>query len=385
MSARPFRDDWRRAKSRAFDLKGNSTAGRVVAVDLWGSERRIYANANFSIYSRQTCNAKCHFCVEELRPASRGRALEVQRVVESDDAVYFANLDAALSALRPLDPSVSITGGEPSKDARLPRILATARRLDARKLTVTTNGSGLLDRHDGAALIDHVVGHGVRHLNISRAHWDSHENARLMVLKDGLTVDELRAVVARAREGGTRVRLSCVLLAGRVDSVDGIVDYLEFARSIGVDNVIFRQLMKIDPATVVDNHVVKYSERFRTRLEPLLDALSADSRFSFERQIIGYYYYVEVFRYGGIDVVFEEADLAQLEVVKRAEPALIHELIFHPNAKLCSTWQPWDGVLGPSPAPSVREPDQTAIASAAKQPGAPQGAGLLRRAPPSSQ
>lgn len=47
MSTRPFRDDWRRAKSRAFDLAGNSTAGRVVAVDLWGSERQIYANANF--------------------------------------------------------------------------------------------------------------------------------------------------------------------------------------------------------------------------------------------------------------------------------------------------------------------------------------------------
>lgn len=288
--------------------------------------------------------------MEELRPASRGRALDVQRVIESDDAVYFVNLEAALTALRPLDPSVSVTGGEPSKDARLPRILATARRHDARKLTVTTNGSGLLDLHAGAPLIDHIVGQGVRHLNLSRAHWDSQENARLMVLKDGLTVDQLRAVVARASEGGTRVRLSCVLLEGRVDSVDGIVAYLAFARALGVDNVIFRQLMKIDPATVVDNHVVKYSERFRTRLEPLLDALSADPRFAFQRQIVGYYYYVEVFRHGDIDVVFEEADLAQLEVVKRSEPDLIHELIFHPNARLCSTWQPWDGVLGPGVA-----------------------------------
>jgi molybdenum cofactor biosynthesis enzyme MoaA len=383
MSARPFHDDWRRAKSRAFDLAGNSTAGRVVDVDLWGTARRIYANANFSIYSRQACNAKCHFCVEELRPASRGRALAVQRVVESDDAVYFGNLEAALVALRPLDPSVSITGGEPSKDARLPRILATARRHDARKLTVTSNGSGLLDRHDGAALVDHIVGHGVRHLNISRAHWDSHENARLMVLKDGLGVEALGEVVARAREGGTRVRLSCVLLDGRVDSVEGIVAYLEFARSLGVDNVIFRQLMKIDPATVVDNHVVKYSERFRTRMEPLLDALSVDPRFVFERQIVGYYYYVEVFRYGDVDVVFEEADLAQLEATKRADPELVHELIFHPNAKLCSTWQPWDGVLGPASAVSAES--GPVVASTAGPPDALHGTGAPRRAAPSSR
>jgi cyclic pyranopterin phosphate synthase len=46
-------------------------------------------------------------------------------------------------------------------------------------------------------------------------------------------------------------------------------------------------------------------------------------------------------------VVFEEADLAQLERVKRADPDTIHELVFHPDARLASTWQPWDGVLGP--------------------------------------
>jgi hypothetical protein len=55
---------------------------------------------------------------------------------------------------------------------------------------------------------------------------------------------------------------------------------------------------------------------------------------------------VEVWKYGGMDVVFEEADLARLEATKRAQADLIHELVFHPNARLCSTWQPWDGVLG---------------------------------------
>jgi hypothetical protein len=29
-------------------------------------------------------------------------------------------------------------------------------------------------------------------------------------------------------------------------------------------------------------------------------------------------------------------------------PGIVHELIFHPDARLASTWQPWDGVLGPS-------------------------------------
>ena len=46
--------------------------------------------------------------------------------------------------------------------------------------------------------------------------------------------------------------------------------------------------------------------------------------------------------------MFEEADLGTLERTKQTMPGLIHELIFHPNARLASTWQPWDGVLGPA-------------------------------------
>jgi hypothetical protein len=93
--------------------------------------------------------------------------------------------------------------------------------------------------------------------------------------------------------------------------------------------------------------VVKFSERRRARLEPLLDAISEAPDFHFVRQVVGYYYYVEVWRHAGMDVVFEEADLAQLERAKAMMPGIVHELIFHPNARLASTWQPWDGILGP--------------------------------------
>ena len=72
MNARAFREDWRRDKSRAFDLERNSTAGGVVEFDLWGVRRRVYANANFSIYSRQTCNAKMRsrICSSVAEPAT---------------------------------------------------------------------------------------------------------------------------------------------------------------------------------------------------------------------------------------------------------------------------------------------------------------------------
>jgi cyclic pyranopterin phosphate synthase len=341
-----FVDDWRRRKSAAISQESNSTARRTATFDLWGRPVRVYANANLSVYSAQSCNARCPFCVEELRPAARGTELALQKAIESDDRVYFARLERVLEALRPLDPSVSVTGGEPSIDPRLPAVLRLLADHDARKRTMTTNGSGLLDVREGRAVIDWVTATGVRHLNVSRAHPDQDRNAHLMLLRDGLTVAQLREVVTRARAGGTRVRLSCVLLRGEIDDLEGVRRYLDFAAGLGVDNVIFRQLMKTDPAAVVRNHVVRYSDARRAALEPVLDAVSADGCFQFQRQIVGYYYYVEVWRHGEMDVVFEEADLARLEWAKRDDPGLIHELIFHPNGYLASTWQPWDGILG---------------------------------------
>ncbi len=353
-----FVDDYRRRKSAAFDLATNSTARAAVPVDLWGETVTVYANANLSLYSAQTCNARCAFCVEELRPASRGTLLQTQKTIETDDGRYFAALEEVLTALASFSPSVSVTGGEPSKDPRLPRVLRTIAAHDARKRTLTTNASGLLDRREGRRVIDWIAETGVRNLNISRAHSSHARNAKLMRYTEGLELDALREVAALARQGNTRVRLSCVLLRGAVDDLSTVVDYLHFAESIGVDNVIFRQLMRTDPSTVERNFVVRYSDGHRVALEPLLDEVSADARFTFQKQIVGYYYYVEVWRYRGIDVVFEEADLARLEATKRSMPGVVHELVFHPNARLASTWQPWDGVLGPPPARHVSRSDR---------------------------
>lgn len=333
---------WRARASAGFDLAVNSTARRTVTLDLWGRRHEVYANANLSIYSAERCNARCRFCVEELRPASRGGALAGQRRVEPDDARWFAALDATLDAVRPLDPSVSITGGEPSRDPRLPRLLRHLAARGVRKRTVTTNGSGLLDVREGRALVDWVADTGVKHLNVSIAHPDPDRNATLMRYR-AAPVD-VATLVARARPA--RLRLSCVLVRGGVEDLAGVVAYLGWAAAQGVDNVVFRQLMGVDPATATRDPVVAWSEAHRVSLAALLAALDQDGRFTFVRQVVGYYYYVEVWRFAGMDVVFEEADLARLEAVKVASP-VVQEFVFHPEGVVCSTWQPWDGVLGP--------------------------------------
>jgi hypothetical protein len=118
--------------------------------------------------------------------------------------------------------------------------------------------------------------------------------------------------------------------------------------------VIFRQLMRHDPERSIVNHVTRYSDQKRVELVPLLETIHGragpDPRFTFVRQILGYYYYVEVYEFRETPwaeptaCVFEGADLGELRR-ERERSDVVHELVFHPGGTLNATWQPWDGVL----------------------------------------
>ena len=158
---------------------------------------------------------------------------------------------------------------------------------------------------------------------------------------------QLKAITEKTKKkAGPRIRLSCVLLKEGIHTLSDILEYLEFARSLGIDNVVFRQLMHINQKTTYYDDVVHYCEKQRVLLDPIQKEISNNHLFSFQKQVIGYYYYVEVWKYKEIDVVFEGANLSQLETTKKSMPIIIQELVFHPNAILASTWQPWDGILG---------------------------------------
>lgn len=333
---------------------------------------QVYDNVNLSIYSGQTCNARCPFCVEELRPLSKGLELAADKARPAPEEAYFERLAQVLELVRPLDPSTSITGGEPSIDPRLPRTLDVVAAAGMRKRTLTTNGSGLLrvvDPTTGELLVDRIAARGVAHLNVSRASPDDAVNRRIMKIGKGADdaasddAASLGIALDRARARGVRPRLSCVLLKGTTETVDDVVRYVAWARALGVDNVVFRQLMEQDRERTLENHVTRYSDRARVDLWSLLDRLHGeageDARFRPVRQVLGYYYYVEVYEVREapglppIDVVFEGADLEEMrrDRERRARAGagddVVHELVLHPDGALSSTWQARDGVLLP--------------------------------------
>ena len=78
--------------------------------DFQGLKRKVYSNVNLSIYTDDYCNANCSFCVAQLRFENRGQLYKKGRI--QSDQEYFNRLSWVLEYLRPLNPSISITGGE---------------------------------------------------------------------------------------------------------------------------------------------------------------------------------------------------------------------------------------------------------------------------------
>ncbi|MHA1299697.1 MAG: radical SAM protein [Candidatus Helarchaeota archaeon] len=351
--------NFRLYKQDIYDVLKNSTTKTLVKWVVNGKPYNVYSNVNLSIYSGQICNGNCSFCIEQLRPLSRGRKLESQKTLIEKDNEYFKCLKQVLNAVKPINPSVSITGGEPSKDPRLIKILEYINNFNMRKRTITTNGSGLLDKvgNSDYKVIDFLIRAKMEHLNLSRAHYNEFVNHKIMDLSEFFSNDTLKKIIVRAKKGNIRPRLSCVLLRGYIDSFQEILKYLDWAASIGVDNVVFRQLMKFDQKTHLKNKITEFCNTYFVPLQPLLQCVFQNNKlhnsyFQFIKQVMGYYYYVEVFHYkkpgqNGIDVIFEEADLTYIEIQKQKnlENPIIYELIFHPNGKLCSSWQPWDGII----------------------------------------
>lgn len=318
-----------------------------------GEAYEVYGNANFSVVATNACNAKCRFCVQELKyEKAAGDYCTSSSGAPKDDG-YFASLDRALTAVKPLDPSVAITGGEATMEPRLPRTLEILASHGVRKRVLTTNGSYLMKKVGGSpkTVLEHLVDYKLEHLNVSRAHWDRARNAELMLLPEVPKDDEEFVQAMKiARANGIRPRLSVVLLKEGVGTLEEMKQYLDWAASIGVDNVVFRQLMLYDENEVQRDAVARYSEAQRALLEPILERIDRDADFQFVKQVLGYYYYVEVYRYKGIDVVCEIADLAKIDEERRKIEARggkkkVYEFVFHPNGSLNSSWKEWEDVL----------------------------------------
>ena len=105
---------------------------------------------------------------------------------------------------------------------------------------------------------------------------------------------------------------SCISADG-MQSYDDVMRYIEFAQSLSVDNVAFFEFAKVPSGNVYSQAMIHYTTKNHAPLNPILEAVDTRNDFKLLVQLVGPYYYEEIYRLGGtIDVVFKFADFARM-------------------------------------------------------------------------
>lgn len=131
-----------------------------------------------------------------------------------------------------------------------------------------------------------------------------------------------------------------------IKDFQGIKEYINWCKNIGVNNVVFRQAIKYDEENAVKTEITDYCSSKSVSLMLIYEDMEKDREFKFINQVLGYYYYVEVYNYNGVDVVCETADLKQIHKEKsKYDEEIIYEMIFHPNGNLCGSWNEYEDIM----------------------------------------
>lgn len=305
-----------------------------------GIDKRVYSNVNLSIFVDDYCNTDCKFCVAQLRFENRGKLFKKDKI--KNDEEYLKRIGELLEYLKPLNPSVSITGGEPTKSKRLPKILEIINKYGYRKRTLTTNGSGLFDIMEGKTVLQHIIDNKFSHLNISKAHYDEGINKEIMQYDNGYCSNEMIETISTiSLANGLRPRMSC----DGINSLEDMVKYMEYYQSIGIDNVIFRELMDFDENKMINKEKINYNIENKVKLNEIWKNIDVDKRFEPIRNLLGYYYYVEVYKFKNIDMCSESANLVKLYDEKEKHEDVVYEMVIHPNGNLNGSWVDNEDIL----------------------------------------
>lgn len=307
--------------------------------------KKVYKNFNLSIFVDDACNADCKFCVAQLRYEHRGKLYNKHHIVDNKE--YMERLREVLTYVQPLNPSISITGGEPTISNRLVPIIKLVDELGYRKRTITTNGSGLFRMIDGKTIPEHLIDCKSDHLNISRAYVDEEKNKQIMLYQEGTEYssnDRIREVAQLVKESPMKIRMSCILLKEGVNSVKKIKEYIDFYQEYGIDNFIFRQLMDYDHLAV-NKEKVAYCDKNKVELNDIWEEMESHLEFIPYMNLLGYYYYVELYDYHGCRIASESANLEQQYKEKENNQDTVYEMVFHTDGILSGSWVPNEEIL----------------------------------------
>lgn len=287
---------------------------------------------SFTPYIYNVCSANCKFCSEKL--VRDGSVMVCNNWVED----YAKRLNDVFVWLGDQKIFLSLSGKEPTESPlQLKTITECANRFApiVTEKVMYTNLSGFGHHFD--LLRDIVVKAGLTRIECSRHHYDEEVNQTIMCFRKGVEVrrNEVYRDIINKMADVVDFRLVCVLQKCGVGTLDEIYRYLDFAQSLGVKDVVFRELAMFDDS--IENGVTtKYIEENRVEIMDLITRLNPND-FRLTDIIKGYYYFSFGYRFrNGLNVCFEMSDYE--EMIAKHYGDKIYKLILYPNGKLCTDW-----------------------------------------------
>lgn len=315
---------------------------------LAGAQRKVARPVTFTPFaSVEPCTARCHFCSETLLYK---KATKLSATLRPGDK-YFDHLECAFDATGKIPKGLSLSGLEATSDVDwLLQVVSAARSAEQKHgafedRVLYSNLTGFT-RDRSQELLKALQDFNLTRAEVSRHSQDELKNQEIMNFRPGISV-KLNSVF----EAGLKktldwipVKLVAVIQKGGIEKQGDVIPYLEWAKHLGVKEVVFRELSKIHDL-YKSNSTSKYVEANRVPIEDVLrTAMEDESDFSYEEFVSGYYYQNHRFRWKkDMDVIFESSDYLQMKQLHQSDT--IYKFVFHANGNLTADWDPGHQVI----------------------------------------
>lgn len=296
----------------------------IKQMELAGKTYDVYSNVGLTIYVTNRCNSDCNFCMNKYEE----NFLRSEELM--DDEEYLNRLEYILQILKPINPSIMITGGEPTKSRRLPEVIKLVHKYGYKLRSFSTNGTGLLDVIDGKTNLQYMYENDfLNNINISRHAISYADNFEIMKTKGDLTNSQICEIAAFCKSHNMRVRMGCTLQQRSVSNLSQMLEYYEHYQTLGIDTVIFREPVPINSCRTGFEDYKKEA----VDISKIFEEIQRRSDFVYAYTLDGLYYNVKHFRYQDKLVkCYREKHTASSDIVR--------DLIFYADGRLVDT--NWD-------------------------------------------
>lgn len=298
--------------------------------------------------SVEPCTARCTFCSETLIYKHSTQLSANLR----PGTQYMDQLAQALAYVREVPVGVSLSGLEATSQPEwLLDVLDVLQDNQKQggiydEKILYTNGTGLApDRTDAVRLLQRLRELNWSRLEMSRHSVDQKANDLIMRYRKNVSVqnNSVFEETVRRTQNYIPVKLVCIIQDGGVSDCEEMDAYLSWAHSLGVKEVVFRELSRLQ-GLYKENITATYVESRRVGIETLLNDVIYNSDFEKEEFVSGYYYWNAQFTWKKhVRVIFETSDYEKMKHLHDTDT--IYKFVFHANGNLCADWDPNTKVL----------------------------------------